>query len=191
MTFATRVFLKARHWQLFVVLVGVVILGQLAVSSSLSAAPLSQADFQRTGELIGALTAVLTLLLIGWFWSLGSFLKSLSPPRERPSLRWFRFSLVYAAAYVLVFLAVLSREGAPPALIIPFHLLAMFCMIYNLHFVAKSLVLAETGRATSFYDYAGPFFLLWFFPIGVWVIQPRINRLFAASLERKLTTEAH
>jgi hypothetical protein len=23
------------------------------------------------------------------------------------------------------------------------------------------------------------FFLIWFFPIGVWIIQPRINRLYA------------
>jgi hypothetical protein len=30
----------------------------------------------------------------------------------------------------------------------------------------------------SFYDFSGPFFLLWFFPIGIWIIQPRINRLF-------------
>src|SRR5262249_22613374 len=44
--------------------------------------------------------------------------------------------------------------------------------------ISKSLVLAETTKPASFYDYAGPFFLLWFFPLGVWFTQPRINRLY-------------
>jgi hypothetical protein len=52
-------------------------------------------------------------------------------------------------------------------------------MFYNLYFVAKTLVLAETGKSASFYNYAGPFFLIWFFPIGVWFVQPRINRLYS------------
>jgi len=54
--------------------------------------------------------------------------------------------------------------------------------VLQIYFVSKSLVLAETGRPAVFYDYAGPFFLVWFFPIGVWIVQPRINRLY----ERKL-----
>ena len=61
---------------------------------------------------------------------------------------------------------------------VPLSLLAVFCMFYNLYFVAKNLVTAETGRSASFSNYAGPFFLLWFFLIGVWFIQPRINRLY-------------
>ncbi len=51
-------------------------------------------------------------------------------------------------------------------------------MFYDLYFVSKNLVLAETSKSASFYDYAGPFFLIWFFPVGVWFIQPRINRLY-------------
>jgi hypothetical protein len=61
--------------------------------------------------------------------------------------------------------------------IFPLHLLAMFCMFYQLYFVSKNLVLAETGRPASFSDYAGLFLALWFFPIGIWIVQPRINRL--------------
>jgi uncharacterized RDD family membrane protein YckC len=53
----------------------------------------------------------------------------------------------------------------------------MFCMFYDVYFVSKNLVLAETSKSASFYDYARPFFLIWFFPVGVWFIQPRINRL--------------
>lgn len=55
----------------------------------------------------------------------------------------------------------------------------MVCMFYLLYFVSKSLVLAETSKPASFYDYAGPFFLLWFFPIGIWIVQPKVNRLYS------------
>ncbi len=51
---------------------------------------------------------------------------------------------------------------------------------YSLYFVAKNLAMAEKQEKVAFYDYAGPFFLLWFFFIGVWVIQPRINKMFAS-----------
>jgi|HubBroStandDraft_2_1064218.scaffolds.fasta_scaffold26755_3 hypothetical protein len=67
------------------------------------------------------------------------------------------------------------------SLIFPLHFLAMFCLFYLLYFVSKSLVLAETCKPASFNDYAGPFFLIWFFPIGIWFIQPRINRQYMES----------
>jgi hypothetical protein len=56
--------------------------------------------------------------------------------------------------------------------------------------VAKNLVKAETGKRVTFYDYAGPFFLLWFFPIGVWFIQPRINQLYAEKHNAGASAEA-
>ncbi len=59
----------------------------------------------------------------------------------------------------------------------------MACVLYVLYFVAKSLSLAETGRPVSALDYFGSFFLIWFFLVGVWIIQPRINCLFAAHRE--------
>ncbi len=69
------------------------------------------------------------------------------------------------------------------ALFIPLLFLAIFCVLYVMYFVSKSLALAEAHKPVSIYDYAGAFFLVWFFLVGVWIIQPRINRLFAANRE--------
>lgn len=63
-------------------------------------------------------------------------------------------------------------------LIIPIHLFSMFCIFYCLYFNAKSLKAVEWQRPVTFSDFAGEFFLIWFFPVGIWIIQPRINRLF-------------
>jgi predicted branched-subunit amino acid permease len=107
------------------------------------------------------------------------FLNSIIPPSLRPKVRLFRFTFVFPAIYIFIFIAVFMNPTiSRVAVIMPLHCLAVFCMFYNLYFVAKSLVLAETGKPTSFYYYAGPFFLIWFFPIGVWFIQPKINKLY-------------
>ena len=63
-------------------------------------------------------------------------------------------------------------------LIVPIHLFSMFCIFYCLYFNAKALKAVEWQRPVTFGDFAGEFFLLWFYPIGVWIIQPRVNKLF-------------
>jgi putative effector of murein hydrolase LrgA (UPF0299 family) len=65
-------------------------------------------------------------------------------------------------------------------LVIPLHLFSMFCMFYQLYFVSKTIKTAELKRKVTFSDYLGEFFMIWFFPIGIWIIQPKINRLFSA-----------
>jgi len=54
----------------------------------------------------------------------------------------------------------------------------MFCIFYSLYFIAKELKSVELQKPVTFSDFAGEFFLLWFFPIGIWIIQPRINKIF-------------
>ena len=63
------------------------------------------------------------------------------------------------------------------AIIVPVHLFAMFCIFYSLYFVAKTFKTVELQRTVTFSDFAGEFFLLWFYPIGIWIIQPKINRM--------------
>jgi hypothetical protein len=64
------------------------------------------------------------------------------------------------------------------SVIIPLHLFSMFCIFYNLYFVAKTIKTVELQRQVTFSDFAGEFFLIWFFFIGVWILQPRINKFY-------------
>ncbi len=130
---------------------------------------------------------LLWICFVLWFWSLGSFLCSVVKPNLRLSLPFFRFALVYPLVYMGVFqMFPFERLAFELNLALtPFHLFAMFCLFYDLNFVSKNLALAETGRAVSFYDYAGPFFLLWFFPLLIWFVQPRINRLYGGTLSQQ------
>ncbi|WP_238388512.1 hypothetical protein, partial [Christiangramia aestuarii] len=63
--------------------------------------------------------------------------------------------------------------------IIPLHLFSMFCMFYLLYFVSKTIKTVELKRSVTFSDFVGEFFMIWFFPIGVWFIQPRINKIIS------------
>jgi len=76
------------------------------------------------------------------------------------------------------------------AVIFLLHFFAMFCLFYDIYFVSQNLAMVETGKEVTFYDYAGRFFLMWFFPIGVWYIQPRVNRLHARSFSQESTPPA-
>jgi hypothetical protein len=46
-----------------------------------------------------------------------------------------------------------------------------------MYFTAKTITSVEMKKETHFSDYIGDFFLIWFFPVGIWFLQPRINRL--------------
>lgn len=127
------------------------------------------------------------LCFVAWFWSLGSFLSSVVRPDLRLNLKFFYLALMYPPVYIAFFQVAFDKLTSPYIFlaVFPFHLFAMYCMFFNLNFVSKSLALAEKGEPVSFSGYAGPFFLLWFFPIGIWFVQPRVNRLYAATLRQQ------
>jgi len=172
-------FLRARHWQIFILIFAAVVAGAVAIVRSIDVQ--GQASlFNKYDVLFLLLNALMMCIFLAWCWAMGSFLNSIAPLGLRLKMRFFRFALVYPALYLVLFaIAFESNKLVLILLIFPLHFFAMFCLFYNFYFVSKSLVTVETGKPAPFYDYAGPFFLLWFFPIGIWTIQPRINRLYA------------
>ena len=170
-------FLRAKHWQIFLVFLVLTVISQIALTNSMLW--VTREDFGKGLLPFFGVTLLSALLFNGWFWATGSFLNSSIAPRRKPGLGLFRFALVYPILYLPLFMAFFPPQPAMFAVLFPLHLLAMFCGFYLLNFVSKSLVTAERGKSVSFRDYASPFFLLWFFPIGVWTVQPRINRLYA------------
>jgi hypothetical protein len=172
-------FLRAKHWQIFLLLVGVGCIGDVAGIAFTLATPRPPEEISKAALAFMVLWVFLMGILLAWFWSMGSFLNSIVSPALKRKMGFFRFAVLYPALYTIVFTAVFqSSNAALLMLILPLHFFAMFCMFYDIYFVSKGLMQAERGARVSFYDYAGPFFLLWFFPIGIWFIQPKINRLY-------------
>lgn len=185
--------LRAKHWQISLLLFGIYFVAQAAFLSSFIMAPRPEENFGEAGVLFvfEGMVVLYMFCFLGWLWSMGSFLDSIVRPALRMKMRLFRFALIYLALYGTVLVALLeSINPSAFAVIAPLHLLATFCVFYLLYFASKILVLAETHKPASFYDYSGSFFLIWFFPIGLWFIQPRINRLYAKKRHSESLIEA-
>jgi len=123
-----------------------------------------------------------------WIWSSGIFLNSVVPQFFKMKLIYFQIAVVVVPLYLPVFgifFQSFTTIRNPKfillmfAVIFPLHLFAFLCQIYSWYFVSKNLAMAEKPQFAAFPDYVGYFFGLWFFPIGIWFIQPRINRLYA------------
>jgi hypothetical protein len=175
-----------KHWQLFALVVVMPVI--LMISDGI----MSLSPFVRGGKSITAIVgfAVCFAVFLGWFYALGIGLHSKLSSALRSNLHIFKSAVLIPLAYGAVVTVVMSYGFGSPGsqyqmtglaigLFFVFHLLSMACMIYVLFFVAKELKAVESGRIVSFSDYAGELFLLWFFPIGIWFLQPRINTMFA------------
>jgi len=181
--------LTIKHWQLFGLLMGLPMIFQFVIMGSLmnSGSP----------TIMFVAFPIMMILFIGlffgWFYALGTNLHKKLPETATMNLTKFKVFLLIPVVYML-FLSVfmfgmfsnISTGGQPNpaifALIVPLHLFSMFCIFYCLYFNAKALKTVEWQRPVTFSDFAGEFFLIWFFPIGVWIIQPRINKLFDTNI---------
>jgi hypothetical protein len=165
-------FLKAKHWHIFVLLF---VIPQIASFAAIVA-------MQNMFFIV--VTIAFGLGLLAWYWSVGSFLSSGLKTQFRMKPGFFHFAVLYPIFYVPVFSWFAFSSGNEAAVVVvPLHLLAMACMVYVLYFVSRSLVTAETGKPASFSDYIGALMLFWFFPIGVWFVQPKVNQLYRRGSE--------
>ena len=132
-----------------------------------------------------------TGMFFGWFWSLAIGLQKYIPKDVKMKVTKFKVFFFIPLIYILFLMVYMSGalfgmrsniEAVGPwiiAIILPMHLLSMFCIFYTMYFVAKTLKTAELQRKTGFGDFAGEFFLIWFYFIGIWIIQPRVNALYS------------
>jgi hypothetical protein len=175
-------FLRAEHWQIFLLLFAAPTIAEFFVIPTTIR---SWHDLGPNGFFFLGVMVLYLLCFLAWFGSMGLFLRSIVSPELRMEAKFFRFALVYPVVYVPIFFFLVIPDKVPVWVFLPLHLACMACIFYLLYFVSKNLVLAETGKQASFYEYAGPFFLLWFFPIGVWIVQPKVNRLYAEKAAQK------
>jgi hypothetical protein len=200
-------FLKAKHWHLFLLTFIVPILLEIFMLPLLilpilhkTAAGIHdpaqlETAIPHPGTIIGIVGLIMLvpmLTVFGWQYSLAVGLQSKLPVGFTMKINRFKAFFYSAVAYlVLVVLLVILILNEPPLpvlfLIIPFwilfHLFAIFCMIHNMVFIAKTIRSAELGREAFAGDYIGYFFLIWFSIVGYWILQPKVNQLVSQQPE--------
>ena len=127
--------------------------------------------------------------LFGWLWAIAINLQEKLPDHLKLKVNRFKTFLLIPIIYFVIFFvfidytmsgAIENGTGPDPAifiLIVPFHLFAIFCVFYCSYFVSRILKTVELQRKITFSDFAGEFFMILFFPVGIWIIQPKINKM--------------
>jgi hypothetical protein len=149
-----RVLFRAKHWEMFLIFVA-----------------MSFVDTMIGGNPRGGIFLVLYLMI------LGVRLRSFLPSNFQGDYRLFRVAGVLVIATLVYMVGFQTFEPSPVMLVFVLAILVMYFIL--LSFVSKGIVSIETGDASiSFPDYFADFLLLmFFFPIGVWFIQPRLNKI--------------
>ncbi|MEP5832261.1 MAG: hypothetical protein ABJ300_18405 [Maribacter dokdonensis] len=195
-------FLRLKHWQLFIVMLGLPIIYQLYFIFEIFGSrtqPTEVVGEEGVTQVLNEryfhfdfLPYVLTLfslVFFGWFWSIAIGLQKNIPVDIEMKVKRFKALFIIPLVYTIVFMMFIgglfsgmftygfSNSAWFLVIILPLHLFSMFCIFHTIYFVAKTIRTAELQRVVTFGDFAGEFFLLWFYIIGIWIIQPKVNRL--------------
>ena len=195
-----NIFLKLKHWQLFGILLGAFLGVQFIIS------------LQKWTAIFELIHLTMFVLFLGvyfcWLYTLGVNLNKKLPDMVSLNLKVFNwlslFLIVYLSFFTVFAIVVISYtmfiDGGETVILFgeyffafPLLLFLAFCFLYCSYFNAKSLKAVELQRPITFRDYAGIFLLFLLFPIGVWIIQPKVNKIFDEKLTRHsaLDAESH
>jgi hypothetical protein len=195
----TTIFLKAKHWQLFTITVGIPFLLQFyaILFPQFGVELLSN---ENEAVLIGVSISISfvyilsSLVCIRWFWAIAIGLQNKVPPTVKMKVKKFKFCFFFPLVYMSVFafggfilfyqhfrgnsLPNLEWLHSIFGLIFLLHITAMLCMLYVPYFAAKTFKTVELQQEVGFSEhFSGEFVMLLFYPVGVWMIQPKINEM--------------
>jgi len=160
-----KIFLKLKHWQIFLIwILGII---QLVV-------------FMDTGFWFVSF-GIYFCLLFGWIYSIGKVLNENNVELIKKLNIWsiiylisiipmgFRFHRMVSLSYERLNILILIVSG-----------IVGFVAIINIGIIsAKSLKKKEKQEELNFGNYAFEFFLVLYMIIGVWVLQPRLNKIMS------------
>jgi len=185
--------LRAKHWQIFIVTF------IIPYTLYFIALTITKNDPVRMMNYSPFIILIFFLGLFGWFWSIATGLIEIIPEGVKMKIRKFKIFLIIQMIYIPFAFSLMNilfdsstnanepsgvMLGISFAIIFPLHILSMFGFLYSFYFIAKTFKTVELQREVVFSDFAGDFFLLLFFPIGVWIIQPKINLMITQATRR-------
>lgn len=202
----TRFILNAKHWQLFLLTFGLPFIGMIfyvvgiisSINFDVRVQDVSPFHFSVTAIVLFVFAAIFFLasafIHIFWIWTVGTKLEEYyAADTKRLNVKRFKFFFLFPFFYMLVLPLLIwgitssignNGQIASPGIfalciviLILCHFFTLFCGIHTMYFCSKKLKTLFEKRNVQFSDYIGEFFLIWFFPIGIWFIQPKINQL--------------
>jgi len=127
----------------------------------------------------------LMIVLFGWMLSVGVWCNARLPEKRQSSVVLFIVALIiplaYLLMYILLYLPQLQVDGPPdkpPLWLLPMHMLSMLAIFYAFWFTWSKFKSLLENEDADFMIFSSTFFMLFIFPLGVWIIQPNVNLLY-------------
>jgi hypothetical protein len=176
--------LKAKHWQIFMIIIGAPVILQAILTPF---AMIYSENFLIM-KMAMAISVIFEIGFILWYWSIAIGLQFSIPGKLKMNVTIFKVASIIQIIYtvgtlgVIVFksdslLAVIGNRNKMDGSSLAINLLSILCLFYCIYFVARTFKTVELQKKVIFSDFAWEFFLFLFFPVGVWIIQPKINNL--------------
>ena len=174
-----RILLRLKHWQLFLITWGV----PVAINIFSFSRPLLMV------KLFPVMMIVFIIGIFGWIWAISTQLHKQLPTEVKLNIQGFKMIFSVPIAYTVALTVWMiyqfyfrfpegsSNIASVIGIIAVVHFASMVCILLGLRFAAQTLRSVELGRLAKFSEYATEFLLIWFSPIGFWILQPRLNRL--------------
>ena len=168
-----KLYLQLKSWQLFILLVAPMFLPAIFVNS------------KNLDTLFVIASLMSMIILIGWLYSIAIASNARLSSTLKKNTVVYKIGclipFIYVVLLALFFFPTAQNVGVQhsPVWLKPLHLASMFGIFYALYFTAKQFTTLKNGCEVKFSDYSGIFFLFWFYLIGVWFIQPKVNKLLA------------
>ena len=135
-------------------------------------------------SIFGRVLLVIWLVLFT-YWTLGVGEKLYNKLDDKTllNLKRFKLQIAFVFVYLIIVLSIsggyeinnenIHEYGLDAWGIIPLHLLLMYFIIHTIYFLSRCIVVLRNKKEAYGWYMLG----FWFFPIGVWIIQPRIIEL--------------
>lgn len=179
-----RILLKLQHWQ---------VVGLFIIAGYLSNINSRTAIIKHEHSIVSVTNSpfsfVLMFLYFAWPWTVAENL-------YKKLLSGIKFNIVKFRVFILIPIIIFlvdnifdwfvpvktqanyfnTQIGLIVGIVSVFLMVIWF--LYCINFIAKELLSVELNRRVLWQDYSNTFFMLFFMPFGIWIIQPRINKIF-------------
>jgi hypothetical protein len=169
-----RIFTKLKHWQIFILLGGAISLFVIFSASQIDLGFITSKQLKPIFGVIGVIVMFLWILSIGLLVN-----NKASNPYKFKNGLFITSIMLCIIGYSVLHLTTLFIERFPhleviTALLTPFTFFGIMYVFYN---VPRSLKSIEVGQKVGFSECIVDALLLFFMPIGVWIIQPKVNKI--------------
>jgi hypothetical protein len=159
-----RFFLTAKHWQIFLLF----LIGSIAVNFTFVDHPTLTLIIRVTGLLIS----------FSWVLFVSNGLYDYLPRTVQFNFNLFMVNIfVCLAGYSVILILFDGEEVRATGLAALPMIYLIYALLHISTFPIRLLKSIELGEKARLGEYIGTFFLLVFWPIGIWFLQPRINKI--------------